>query len=835
MRRIWAFICMVLSLVVMIVFNAQSIYEANNLSLEYNSSKEVVIQVDQREGGISLNRNDISNKITSRLDLSDASNYQVEVQINSSDTSIGEVRVKLSSKNDEEYNNIVRILESNNNLTLTNSNGDEISYTEVLGDSKNIMELDYDGINPKPKFVIGNITKYNEFIAKNDSITDETLKKNIYVWANKTEEDTYDRAFGNEKEGIEAVSEVKNKIIATLSTDNYSKQENEDHGYFSVSTDEKGNNFTISSARSYVNALNATDYGFNVKHLYENIVDPVLPSNSRSTLLIGYGVGLLLLIIGFCLAYSLSGLLASLSIATSTMFVFLIANFVGFIFTPVTSLAVIFSIVTASFVLVYTFNRIQIEYIKGRSIEKCHYEGFRKSFKPNIAIGFVVFFTSLFTFFLGKGVIKSFSGYLVIGSILSTFVSYYLAKFISYWLFTSPLINKNLSLLGIRKEENKLSKKLESKTYVSYENKKKSKIVSCSVFTLTCIVVLATFLGLYFTKGANNIFNNSLDYKNAYRINVTYVTEREISDEQTYTDFNDFASDLNSAEELKDIFNTNEDVASYTFNRVETYDIEKSEKTYTYYISMLVEKDLSDDQIATLQGYITTGLDGRLALYSNTPISFDASVSAKGDVIHNNFYFYLCSGMIVVFASCLILLVYGLYASLQVGLLLAIEYGLGMSLLALTRLPFNSFTEYGVYFSLLATSITLIPVYQRFRELRKDTKSKKASLEEQIKLFNTSFQENFISICAIDLFIFIIGLVCIFAGGSSLFSAGIIMIVMTLIGFIYTTTLAGYDYMNFRDTIKLKPIHINIKHNKKKDIINKNEPQEAIVPGINDF
>lgn len=835
MRRIWAFICMVLSLVVMIVFNAQSIYEANNLSLEYNSSKEVVIQVDQREGGISLNRNDISNKITSRLDLSGASNYQVEVQINSSDTSIGEVRVKLSSKNDEEYNNIVRILESNNNLTLTNSNGDEISYTEVLGDSKNIMELDYDGINPKPKFVIGNITKYNEFIAKNDSITDETLKKNIYVWANKTEEDTYDRAFGNEKEGIEAVSEVKNKIIATLSTDNYSKQENEDHGYFSVSTDEKGNNFTISSARSYVNALNATDYGFNVKHLYENIVDPVLPSNSRSTLLIGYGVGLLLLIIGFCLAYSLSGLLASLSIATSTMFVFLIANFVGFIFTPVTSLAVIFSIVTASFVLVYTFNRIQIEYIKGRSIEKCHYEGFRKSFKPNIAIGFVVFFTSLFTFFLGKGVIKSFSGYLVIGSILSTFVSYYLAKFISYWLFTSPLINKNLSLLGIRKEENKLSKKLESKTYVSYENKKKSKIVSCSVFTLTCIVVLATFLGLYFTKGANNIFNNSLDYKNAYRINVTYVTEREISDEQTYTDFNDFASDLNSAEELKDIFNTNEDVASYTFNRVETYDIEKSEKTYTYYISMLVEKDLSDDQIATLQGYITTGLDGRLALYSNTPISFDASVSAKGDVIHNNFYFYLCSGMIVVFASCLILLVYGLYASLQVGLLLAIEYGLGMSLLALTRLPFNSFTEYGVYFSLLATSITLIPVYQRFRELRKDTKSKKASLEEQIKLFNTSFQENFISICAIDLFIFIIGLVCIFAGGSSLFSAGIIMIVMTLIGFIYTTTLAGYDYMNFRDTIKLKPIHINIKHNKKKDIINKNEPQEAIVPGINDF
>lgn len=835
MRRIWAFICMVLSLVVMIVFNAQSIYEANNLSLEYNSSKEVVIQVDQREGGISLNRNDISSKITSRLDLSGASNYQVEVQINSSDTSIGEVRVKLSSKNDEEYNNIVRILESNNNLTLTNSNGDEISYTEVLGDSKNIMELDYDGINPKPKFVIGNITKYNEFIAKNDSITDETLKKNIYVWANKTEEDTYDRAFGNEKEGIEAVSEVKNKIIATLSTDNYSKQENEDYGYFSVSTDEKGNSFTISSARSYVNALNATDYGFNVKHLYENIVNPVLASNSRSTLLIGYGVGLLLLIIGFCLAYSLSGLLASLSIATSTMFVFLIANFVGFIFTPVTSLAVIFSIVTASFVLVYTFNRIQIEYIKGRSIEKCHYEGFRKSFKPNIAIGFVVFFTSLFTFFLGKGVIKSFSGYLVIGSILSTFVSYYLAKFISYWLFTSPLINKNLSLLGIRKEENKLSKKLESKTYVSYDNKKKSKIVSCSVFALTCIVVLATFLGLYFTKGANNIFNNSLDYKNAYRINVTYVTEREISDEQTYTDFNDFASDLNSAEELKDIFNTNEDVASYTFNRVETYDIEKSEKTYTYYISMLVEKDLSDDQIATLQGYITTGLDGRLALYSNTPISFDTSVSAKGDVIHNNFYFYLCSGMIVVFASCLILLVYGLYASLQVGLLLAIEYGLGMSLLALTRLPFNSFTEYGVYFSLLATSITLIPVYQRFRELRKDTKSKKASLEEQIKLFNTSFQENFISICAIDLFIFIIGLVCIFAGGSSLFSAGIIMIVMTLIGFIYTTTLAGYDYMNFRDTIKLKPIHINIKHNKKKDIINKNEPQEAIVPGINDF
>ena len=68
MRRFFAYLCMVLSLVVMVVFNIQAIYDSNNLSIEYSSSKEAVIQLTKRDGGINLEKDVVSTRISASFE-----------------------------------------------------------------------------------------------------------------------------------------------------------------------------------------------------------------------------------------------------------------------------------------------------------------------------------------------------------------------------------------------------------------------------------------------------------------------------------------------------------------------------------------------------------------------------------------------------------------------------------------------------------------------------------------------------------------------------------------------------------------------------------------------
>lgn len=834
MRRIWAFICMVLSLVVMVVFNVQSIYESNNLSLEYTNSREVVLQLSKRNEGINLSRDDIATKVSARLDKAGVNNSNVEVVLGD-DSSSGQVRVKLSTNTEAEYNNIVRVLASNTVLTFSNSNNDVVSYSDLKGSEDNTMVLDYDGTTPQPKFVIGNTAKWNEFIAKNDSISDENLKKNIYVWANKTDDDTYIKAYGDSTNKVDAYQDVKKKIIAVLSTDDYSLNDGDDVGYIKVNTDEDGNSFTIASARSYVNARNATDYGFDVKKIYDNRINPTLSTNARNSLLIGSGVGLLLLFIGLILAFSLNGLIAGLSITVSTMFTLLVSNFVGFVFTPITCIASLFTIITSLFIVVYTFTRIQQEYKKGRSIEKSHYEGFRKSFRINLILGGLIFFVSLFTFFVGQGMIKVFCGYLVIGSIFSTFVSYYLTKWQSYWIFTSPKINQNLRLLGVESTiTTKSEAKIENKEFINTEKIEKRKKLNLGILITTCVIVIATFMTFGLVKGSNNIFNNSLDYSNQYRVDISFVTDREVSDSDTYTTYTQFANNIDSSSDLKTVGFTSDKVISYTFNRVETFD-SNNLKTYTTYISLLLNTELTTDQKATLQTYAVSNQFG-IKLYQNTSVGCTISTSSNGQIEHNNFYFYLASGLLIVFIIALYLLYFGFYAFTQVGILLAIEYGLTLSLMALTRIPFNSYATYGVYIGLLISSLSFVPIFQRYRELKKENKASRAPFEDQIKLYNQAYKEAFLPSTITHLASVIVGLVCIFSGGSSLFSLGLILIIMACISYLYMLFASSYDYAYLKHDIKFKTIKIKWIHRKKPAVIeNKNEPCEAMVPGINDF
>mgnify|MGYP002515408530 FL=1 len=826
MRRFYGFLCMLLTLLVVVVFNIQSIYNNNNLSLEYSISKEAVIEVDKRENGIELTKEDIANKVNKRLDLAGANNSKVEIVIESE--SKAQIRVSLSTNTDAEFNNIIRVVKANTNLTFSNSNDNVVSYSDLKGSEDDTVQLSYqdDGVTPVVKYVIGNISAYNNFISQNDSISDENLKKNIYVWENKTEDDTYEKAFGTDKD----LPQVKKKVIATLSTDSYTKADNEDVGYITVSNDEDGNAFTIASARSYVASRNADDYGFNVTYLYENDIPAMYDSNARLYLVIGVVSICLVISLILIFVYRLAGLTAALSTTVSTLLTISVADFVGFIFTPASLLSLALIFASASFVLFYTFKRIKNEYKKGKSLDKSHYEGFRKGFIVNLTVNGFLFVLALIVFFVGKEVIKSFAGFIVIGSVLNFVLSFYLTKWQTYYLVTSPVTSKHENLIGFSESK---ENKIENKQFVNVKKLKSKKKVSIAVFFTSVVIILATFLTFGLIKGGNNLFNYANDYKSGYRIDIMFVTNRDIPDSETFVDYNTFIEYLSNDESTKDSISSS-DVKSYTFNRLETYDDNRNE-TYTTYISLDLNYDLSEEDNDNLRTFVESGFNRKLSVdVSKGEVSYSGGEAYKGEIIHDNFYFYLTTGLIVVSSMVLYLIVYGLYASLASTLLLSLQFGLGLALLSLTSLPFSSFTQFGVLFALLLSSISLIPVFTRYRELKKDEKAKRAPIEVLGEIFNRAISENYLSVCFLSLSSLVSGIVMIFAAeGGVLFSAGIIAIIISLINLLYITFLFGYDYINCKNDIYLKPI--NIKHKSKKAIeINKNEPQETIIPGIND-
>lgn len=55
MRRFFAFIIMVVSIVAAIIFNTQAVMDGRLLSLEYGGGRELVYSLTQREGGQQVN------------------------------------------------------------------------------------------------------------------------------------------------------------------------------------------------------------------------------------------------------------------------------------------------------------------------------------------------------------------------------------------------------------------------------------------------------------------------------------------------------------------------------------------------------------------------------------------------------------------------------------------------------------------------------------------------------------------------------------------------------------------------------------------------------------
>ena len=246
MRRIWAFIVMVASLVLGVLFCGQPIAEHLTYSSEFANGVELVYSLSRREGGREINPSTIGDKVMERLDKADIKNAHVEV-VGEGDNA--ELRVNFTHRNLNEIELVKKQIKATGELTIlvpTDEGDYYLTGTEFF-DSDSPLTLTYVGSNAYPGFKIKSKAVADSFarhFPDNSSSSDsESSSTTVYIFQDfNPDTDSYDAAFG---ENVQQA--VKDKVIASIAWEgNYMESSN----VLYTTADEKGSAFTIASANA---------------------------------------------------------------------------------------------------------------------------------------------------------------------------------------------------------------------------------------------------------------------------------------------------------------------------------------------------------------------------------------------------------------------------------------------------------------------------------------------------------------------------------------------------------------------------------------------------------
>jgi len=815
MRRIWAFIVMLTSIVLGLVFITQPIVEHTAFSSEFSQGKELVYQLSKRDGGTSINPDTIGDNVSIRLDRAGIKNAHVEV-VGSGDSA--ELRVSFVPKSAVELNEVNRQLNATGELSICTSKDYCLTGKEFF-DVDNPVSLRYVGGSAYPGFNIKSKIAVSTFLEQLGGEENATA----YIWQNYDPDngiDNYENAFGEKPK-----DEVKEKVIASIVWEgNYIE---EDLRLYATN-DIEGKEFTLFTARSFVNAYNNEDYGCNVKYLYTTKIEPTYSSNSLTMIIIALLSIVALIGVGLTVYNRGAGAINFLSVLVIFAAQLLINAYLGFEFAPASILAIVITLTLAVFNLINTNQKIKEEIKKGRTISKAVVEGNRKSFWTILDSSAVTFIVSLFAFLLGKGMIKTFGGTLLVGSLLAFFVLIIINRWLMFFTANSSLgtIGKGHLGLRVRDKEAPTSKKLvKPLTADSAKKKRKIGLITYGAIALCSAAIL---LGTGLTNG---VFRNSDEYTNSVRLNIMVQSSKE---EDVYEDSESCRNFL--IDKMKE----NEVELSYLdfdYQREDKKDEYDNDYAITYASFKLDSKYLKDKKLNDAVNNIRENMEFEYN-GDNEEATITLGEAKVVNIEHNTANMFLILGLSLLFSSLYIFARFGI--SLFLSYLVTGVIGLTgiISIFSLLMLPFNSTVTFGLLAVVQIMSFILVSIFSKNKEILKDRKIvKKASIEERAEVMDSSIRSSLPSILSVSMSVLVSSVLLIALSASETLLSSILIFAVgsLLITGLFFAFVPSF-YLFFRTHIKFKEINFKRFKRKKKPVqINTNEPHETIIMGLNDF
>ncbi len=579
MRRLWAFLTMLISLVIGLGFIAQPIVDETNVSGEFSNGMSVVYQISREANGDSLDSIDVAGALNDRLDTAGVRGAKVEIMSadsgydgnSDSDFTSGEtemVRISFSDKSDLELSDLRRVLEGNGELAITTADNYVLEGDDFFADTPATLEYDDSG-NPFVAIHPTDTDAWTEVSDHLSTLTDDTEKTRVLIWRGYDKDnDTYDKVYNDDYDDIDQL--VKDKVVVVLdtssaydSTENYLKVTSDTSwdvftSRVPWSIDGESTDFTISSARALVNSLNASDYGFDITFQYTATTSATLGTDAIYWAIGGFLGAYLLAFVALIVLYGLAGLISFVTNASGLMLSIYLSSFVGFEFSIAYLLGLGLVAILGILVTVNYFERVKNELRKGRSIDKANKEGYRKSFKLTLDLTASAFFVSLFSFLVARGMTKVGFGVIVVGSIFVFLVVNYLTKWLMYWLTSYAKTGSPKLVFGFRLDRERplydaqaeLSKEVLPDRALAHDKAIKSKSRNWGILAAAVSLIFLggiTYYGI--TGGVDSFFNASGDYASNYRVDMMTTATGYLSADGKDVDFNSAADIVSYLEE----------------------------------------------------------------------------------------------------------------------------------------------------------------------------------------------------------------------------------------------------------------------------------------------
>lgn len=848
MRKFAGYIAIVVTLLFTVIFSLGLQTSSLNSGLEYANGYEAVYRVDFEESSKTIN--DIVEIFKNRLEDAEVRNGNIQSVVADGEEEY-QIRVSANSLTETNFEYILRSLEATGEITVSTvlNEGDYAQLVNpfVRGSAK----VEWSGSTPYVKVDVKDYDEFNSFITScNDAYKEFNEKYNsdsenadsidgvVVVWLDKTDSDSYLEAFENENEVIQEA--VKNKILSIIPTSYFQVQKDINENVTGASLlidryDFDQIQMVGESAHTIERLLNYEPQDYSVTRLYVQKIDPTYGNNAFDKVKIGLLVCVSVVALVMIVRYGLPGLSASVTLFVSFLLSIIVFNFFNYPITTMVVLGAIIYIVLSLVLLLPILEIFKDEMLKGRGPIKASQEALRATRIFSLDVLICSLLVSVITTFVSINQVKLLPITITIASLVS-YVSVRILMPLMMWWLNNSKIAENPKIYLLNKKDIPVVSKDEVQTKFNFMHKfdakkhgKKSVIVA-GVTSLVSALLILTF-SLVPSIGS---FKYSSEFNASTRVEISV----EVS-QPTHV--------FDTKQEVLEFFESNFELTpiSISINKVE---------------NVITDPNNRDD-LPTI-AYISIAFDGIVELdYTQLENKLFSLEEVEGENVQL-FIATATSTMpnYLLMYSIVTLLTFGLISSVYYLIRYKFSFGLSslatilpaglltIALASVSRISVSPLLLMGIASGLFVGAIIQMPLFNKIRRLTRESKIKVKNYQDREEIMIRANQEALHIVVKLGLIsLAVIAIISIFMPLDllSVFAGMFISLALCLLStcYVLTPTYLYFEKLAYQTYVKRMSKSKEKRENKGKKRLQKikeahkkigSEPEESIIPGIND-
>lgn len=554
-------------------------------------------------------------------------------------------------------------------------------------------------------------------------------------------------------------------------------------------------NFTEEEAQQLADLLNSGSLNFKMNEVYSNVVSANLGEGSFDKTIFAGLLGIFGIMIFMIALYRLPGLISSITIAAYTLVTLVIYSAMGGVFTLSGIAGLVLGVGMAVDSSVITFERIKDCLLQGRSVKQAYKEGTAKSFSTIFDSQLTTFISAIILYAFGTGSVKGFATMLLVSTIVTIVFNVTIVRFLLGMIVKSGYLDNKKTWFSIKEKDVPNLAKGETKKFQS-KFAKFDFIKNAKYFISISIVIGVAAIGMIGMNVAqgNAPLNLGIDFSSGTRITIT--SDTKLNADTIEKDIEAIGLKVSNVKLAGD----GDTIATVSIKKAIT---EEERVAINNYTKQTYKSEASDSTVSPVVGRELVKNAFIMSILSWIGILIYVSIRFKWD--------YAVSGIVALIHDVVIIL--GVFAILR----LEITTDIIAVLLAIIGYSIND----------------SIVAFDRMRENVgiAESSGKHISSEGYRELVNRSMQEIVVR-SVITTLTTLIPVVCLLAlGSSSIFTFNFALFVGLIAGANSSIFIAAQLWYLLRKKYPPKGKH-TVKKKKKK--AKSGEPEEYIIPGIND-